>query len=61
MVCSLQLCEQFGLLHASQGQGKDRFIEVRKTSKETLCVPQAVSIETEKEEEDHVSDMSVGN
>ena len=44
----------------SQGQGKDRFIEVRKTSKETLCVPQAASIETEKEE-DHVSDTSVGN
>ena len=26
----LQLCEQFGLLHESKGQGKERFIEVRK-------------------------------
>lgn len=26
----LQLCEQFGLLHESRGQGKERFIEVRK-------------------------------
>ena len=61
MVCSLQLCEQFGLLHVSQGQGKDRFIEVRKTPKESLHVPQAVPIETEKEDEDHVSDTSAGN
>lgn len=26
----LQLCEQFGLLHESKGQGKERFIEIRK-------------------------------
>lgn len=27
----LQLCELYGLLHESKGEGKDRYIEVRKT------------------------------
>ena len=50
MVYSLQLCEKFELLHVSQGQEKDRFIEVRKPQKESL--PQAVPIESEMEKED---------
>ena len=42
-----QLCEQFGLLHVSRGNGKERFIEVRKVHKESAMDQQSVDDKVE--------------
>ena len=52
----LQLCEQFGLLHESQGQGKERFIQIRKIPKDTASEAACTAVEQHNLE--HISPSS---